>query len=78
MKVAVSLPDPVFKAAETLARRLKKSRSRIYAEALASYVSSHDAMAVREKLDAVYAVQDSRLDKVLTQVQLRSLKDEAW
>jgi hypothetical protein len=27
MKVAISLPDPVFRAAEKLARKLRKSRS---------------------------------------------------
>lgn len=78
MKVAISVPDPVFNAAERLARNLKKSRSALYSEALEQYVGSHGANAVRERLDAVYAAQPSRLDEVLQKIQLSSLKDEAW
>ena len=41
MKVAVSIPDPIFAAAEGLAKRLKLSRSGIYARALDAFVASH-------------------------------------
>jgi metal-responsive CopG/Arc/MetJ family transcriptional regulator len=78
MKVAISLPDPVFQAAEKLARAQKKSRSQLYAEAVAEYLGAHSANAVRERLDAVYAAENSRLDPVLEKIQLGSLKDEAW
>lgn len=39
MKVAVSIPDPVFAQAEALAKRLKLSRSKLYARALDAYVA---------------------------------------
>ena len=78
MKVAISVPDPVFDAADRLARELKKSRSQLYAEAVAEYIGAHGANAVREQLNAVYAAQPSRLDEVLQKIQLASLKDEAW
>lgn len=78
MKIAISVPDPVFKAAEQLAREMKVSRSRLYADAVAEYVGSRGARAVTQKLNAVYATEDSQLDEVLQQVQLRSLNDEAW
>ena len=51
MKVAISLPDPVFRAAETLARKLRKSRSQLYAEAIAEYVGKRGAKAVTGKLE---------------------------
>jgi metal-responsive CopG/Arc/MetJ family transcriptional regulator len=38
MKTVISLPDGVFRDAERLARRLKKSRSELYREAVAEYV----------------------------------------
>ena len=41
MKTAVSLPDPLFKAADQLARQLGKSRSQLYAEALRDYLERH-------------------------------------
>jgi metal-responsive CopG/Arc/MetJ family transcriptional regulator len=78
MKIAISVPDPVFEAAEKLARTQKKSRSQLYADAVVEYIGAHSANAVREQLNAVYATQSSRLDEVLQKIQLASLKDEAW
>lgn len=78
MKIAISVPDPVFKAAEHLAREMKVTRSRLFSDAVAEYVGSRGARAVTQKLDAVYAAEDSQLDNVLQQIQLRSLKHETW
>lgn len=78
MKVAVSIPDPVFDEADRLARDLKVSRSQLYADALAAYMSERGAAAVREKLDAVYGVETATLDPALVRAQSRSLADEAW
>ena len=41
MKVAVSIPDPVFAEAEALAKRMKLSRSKLYAKALDAFVAEH-------------------------------------
>ena len=41
MKTAISIPDDVFEEAERLARRMGKSRSRLYQHALAEYVARH-------------------------------------
>lgn len=77
MKVAISLPDPVFDAAEQLARQRKVSRSQLYAEALSAYVGERGAAAVTEKLDAVYANAPSHIDKALSEMQSRSLGHHA-
>ena len=42
MKTAVSIPDDVFADAERLAARLKTSRSRLYARAIAEFVARHN------------------------------------
>jgi predicted transcriptional regulator len=78
MKVAISLPDSVFQAAEHLARRLKKSRSRLYAEAIAEYVGAHGSSAITERLNAVYGVELSAVDEALQSVQFKILNHEAW
>lgn len=78
MKVAISLPDPVFRAAETLARKLRKSRSQLYAEAIAEYVGARGARALAGKLNAVYLKQSSDLDPALKYAQLERLSREAW
>ena len=78
MKVAVSIPDPLFKNAESLARKLKKPRSRLYAEALASYLISHDPKAVTENLNQVYNRHSSAVDPALEEAQAETLTDETW
>ena len=42
MKAAVSIPDEVFEEGERLARRLRTSRSQLYARALADFVVQHE------------------------------------
>lgn len=78
MKVAISIPDSVFEAAERLAGRLGKSRSQLYTEAVAEYLADHRADAVTEKLNAVYAVEPSAPDPALEAMQRRSMDDEQW
>lgn len=53
MKVAVSIPDPVFAEAELLAKRLNASRSEIYARALDAFVGSHAPDRVTAAIDAI-------------------------
>jgi len=53
MKMAVSIPDELFTEADQLARRMKKSRSRLYADAMREYVIRHDMDAITEALNRV-------------------------
>ena len=80
MKTAISIPDPVFEAAEQLAKRLGKSRSQLYAEAVAQYVEQRSDAAVTERLNAIYGAEPelSKLDPVIEALQWRSLPKEEW
>jgi predicted transcriptional regulator len=53
MKTAVSLPDDIFRSAERFARRARKSRSRLYAEALTEYLARHGPDEVTEDMNRV-------------------------
>lgn len=53
MKTAVSIPDEVFEQADQLARRMKTSRSALYALALSEYIARHDTDRVTELMDEV-------------------------
>jgi hypothetical protein len=77
MKVAISVPEPVFREAEEASKRLRMSRSRLYSQALAEFVKKHRGQSVREALDAVYSRESSDLDPVLTDLQARALR-EKW
>ncbi len=78
MKVAVSIPEELFASAETLGKRLRVSRSRLYATALAEFLAKHRGRKVTERLNSVYGVEDSRLDNALRGRQAQSLRDEPW
>jgi hypothetical protein len=80
MKTAISIPDPVFEAAERLAKRLGKSRSQLYSEAVAHYVEQHPSSSVTERLNEVLAAEPEadRLDPVIEALQLEVLRRERW
>lgn len=78
MKVAISVPDPVFRAAEQLAATLNKPRSQLYAEALAEYVGAHGARDVTRRLNEVYGALPAQVEPALAAAQAAVLGDEAW
>ena len=77
VKVAVSIPDAVFEAAEELAARRQCSRSSLYAQALERLLAAEDRDEVTARLDAVYAEEPSELDPALRDAQARALA-ERW
>jgi metal-responsive CopG/Arc/MetJ family transcriptional regulator len=78
MNTAVSIPDPIFHAAESLAKRLGMSRSELFSRALEAYLETHKHDSVREALDAVYSQESSSLDETLAQMQWDALPKEDW
>jgi metal-responsive CopG/Arc/MetJ family transcriptional regulator len=77
MKTAVSIPDPIFEAADRLARRRKVSRSEIYAQALSQLIEREASGEVTSRLDAVYDQINSSLDIGLATAQA-SVVREPW
>ena len=78
MKTAVSIPDPVFQAAESLAKRLGMSRSELFARAVEAYIEAHKHDRLREAIDGVYTEESTSLDPALAQMQWASLPKEDW
>ena len=78
MKVAVSVPDTVFQAAERVSRRMRMSRSRLYAKAVEAYVRQHSEEDITEQLNRVYAGKSSQLDPALEAASLEVLRRERW
>lgn len=78
MKTAISIPDKVFAEAERLARRLKKSRSQIYAEAVTEYIARHDPEAVTEAMNRVCEEMGDYPDPAISGAARRTLEDVEW
>lgn len=76
MKTAVSIPDPLYAAADRLARRKKMTRSGLYARALEAFLAEHRGDEVRAQLDRVYTAEDSGLDPVLGALQADALRED--
>jgi hypothetical protein len=77
MKIAISVPDAVFKAGEHLAQQLRISRSQLYADALSAYLSERGSAAVTARLNAVHA-NPAKLDPAFAVARAAVLADEAW
>jgi metal-responsive CopG/Arc/MetJ family transcriptional regulator len=78
MKTAISLPDPVFEEAESLAKQLGVSRSELYTKALKAYLQKYNHDRTLNKLNQIYSEESSEPDPVLTKMQFMSLPSEDW
>src|SRR6185436_18782414 len=78
MKTAISIPDKIYRDAERLSRRLKKSRSQVYTEAVTEYVARHDPDAVTEAMNRVCEAMDTYSDPALSAAARRTLEDVEW
>lgn len=78
MKTAISLPDPVFHEAESVAKQLGLSRSELYARALAEYLKKYNDAQITAKFNEIYAEEDSTLDPGLAAAQFAVLSREDW
>jgi predicted transcriptional regulator len=78
MKTAVSLPDEIFRKAEATARRLRVSRSQLYATAISEFLERQQDSAITERLNQVYSRRSAKVDPALHRAQLKSLEKESW
>lgn len=79
MKTAVSLPDRVYREAEGYAKRTRKSRSQLYAEALAEYLVRHAPDEVTEAMNVVVdELGDAASDSFVQRAGPRVLRSVEW
>ena len=78
MKTAVSIPDDVFADAERLARRARKSRSRLFSDALREYVERHSPDEITEAMNKVCDEVGSQPDPFVAAAARRILEKIEW
>jgi hypothetical protein len=78
MKTAVSLPDDLFRVAEAAARRLRVSRSQLYATAISEFLDRNGSEAVTKRLDEIYSRRPAAVDPALHRAQLKSVRKDGW
>ena len=78
MKTAVSVPDDLFRLAEAAARRLRVSRSQLYATAISEFLDRERTDTITERLNQVYSRRPAKVDAALERAHLRSLDKDSW
>lgn len=70
VKTAISLPEPLFEQTETLARRMKVSRSRLVVLALEAFIDRHQNQQLLDQINRAY--QDA--PDAMEQERLRQMR----
>jgi metal-responsive CopG/Arc/MetJ family transcriptional regulator len=77
MKAAVSIPTPVFKHADALAKRRGVSRSSLFTEALREYLLRNETNALRKAMSRAHA-KAKKSDVLWEEAAVRTLRDIEW
>lgn len=78
MKTAVSIPNEIFKGAERLARRTRKSRSQLFSDALKEYLDRHLPDEVTEAMNRVCGEAGETKDPFVSSAATRILRQSEW
>ena len=78
MKTAISLPDEIFQAAEQYARRVQKSRSQLYTEAISEYLARHAPDEVTEAMNKVMDELKQPIEPFINAAAQHILEQTEW
>ena len=77
-KTAISVPPEVFKLSERLAKKLRISRSAVFALGVQKLGDEYDDERITERLNEVYGREKAELDPVIVRMAALSLPNEEW
>jgi metal-responsive CopG/Arc/MetJ family transcriptional regulator len=78
MKTAISIPDELFTRAERFARRTKRSRSKLFSDAVKDYMARHATDEFTERMDKLIAELGQPADPAITSAAHRTLRRTEW
>lgn len=81
VKTAISLQKPLFEQAETLARKMKVSRSRLFVLALEDFIHRQQSRDLLTRINAAYADEPDPIEKALrrkTRRHHRRIVEGTW
>jgi len=78
MKTAISVPNDVFELSERLAKKLKVSRSQVFAMGVKKLAEDHDEEELVANINKVCEKVDTSVDPVLFKMAMLSLPKEEW
>ncbi len=82
VKTAISLPEPLFEQAESLAHELNTSRSHLFVLALEEFIRRHQNRQLLQQLNAAYGegldLEEERLLRAMRHSYRHLVEDDAW
>ncbi|MBA3631677.1 MAG: hypothetical protein H0W58_02515 [Acidobacteria bacterium] len=78
MKTAISVSDEVFELSEKLAKKLKVSRSRVFAMGVEKLAEEYEDEEIITNINKVCAKVDTSVDPVLFRMAMLSLPKDEW
>jgi metal-responsive CopG/Arc/MetJ family transcriptional regulator len=78
MKTVISISDDLFRRAESLAKRTKKSRSQLYSEALREYLNRHSEDDITTAINRVIDEVGDEPDPFIAAAARRLLERVEW
>lgn len=70
MKIAISIPDNIFREVKKLAEEQKRSRSEVIVEAVKEYLKDLETRRLMEALDKAYAAPETEKEREARQASL--------
>jgi metal-responsive CopG/Arc/MetJ family transcriptional regulator len=78
MKIAISISDELYESAESLLAKLKISRSRLYARAIAEFVARHYVDVVIQQMDQALREMEAPYEEFSKEASRQVLRRESW
>jgi len=78
MKTAISVSDEVFQLTENLAKKLKVSRSKVFAMGIRKLAEEYSDDEVTAKLDKFYEKERAEIDPAIMKMAALSLPKDEW
>lgn len=78
MKTAISVPNDIFELSEKLAKKLKVSRSQIFAMGVKKLGEEFEEEEIISSINRVCEKVDTSLDPAIRDYQKRTFKREKW
>jgi metal-responsive CopG/Arc/MetJ family transcriptional regulator len=78
MKIAVSIPDDVYRRAERLAEKSNRTRSRLYSDALGEYLARHGSDEVTDTMNQILVGMDQSADSFVAVAARAALAKTEW
>ncbi len=78
MKTAISVPNDVFELSEKLAKKLKVSRSKIFAMGVKKLAEEYSDDEITANLDKFYEKERAEIDPVIMKMAALSLPKDEW